>query len=176
MLNAFIRRKFIQVYVYYEKIRDCTCSGALCLELITRELGWQFTACLLNFRLGGRDWIDNFCFRKVTVELSSRSSKGAPEVILLQLRASLVLGRSTKKYDFNYFFIKSEKIENFEKSRFWVLNAFIRRKFIRVYIFNKKIGDYVWLGALCLELITREPGWQFAACLQFSARGARLNR
>ena len=44
-----------------------------------------------------------------------------------------------------------------------------------MYVFNEKIGDYVCLGALCLELITREPGWQFTACLQFPAKGARLN-
>ena len=62
-----------------------------------------------------------------------------------------------------------KKLKFSKNQDFWVLNAFLRRKFIQIYVFNKKIEDCVWLGALCLELITREPGWQFTACLQLPA-------
>ena len=52
----------------------------------------------------------------------------------------------------------SQKIEKIENPVFLVLNASIRRKFFELYISNEKIRDYVCLGALCLELITRELG------------------
>ena len=53
----------------------------------------------------------------------------------------------------------SQKIENFEKSIFLSVECIHKKDFrLNIYVFGEEIRDYACSGALCLELITREPG------------------